>query len=88
MKRASYRFGVEHIALNDEPAEMDPTEMASMISVALLADLFGVTTERVAADVIRLRRRVQREEDRESAKAIRHADFVARDNDPTTRRNA
>lgn len=55
MKRASYRHGVEIIALNEEPEERDPGVVAGMISVGLLATLFGVTTERVAGDIIRFR---------------------------------
>jgi hypothetical protein len=55
MKRASYRHGVEIIALNDETAETDPEAVAGMISVCLLADLFGVEPERVARDVVRYR---------------------------------
>jgi hypothetical protein len=34
---------------------MDPVEMTGMISVCLLADLFGVDVERVARDVVRYR---------------------------------
>ena len=49
MKRASYRFGVEWIALNDNPDHhsewgsfmLQVEEVAGYISVALLADLFG-----------------------------------------------
>jgi hypothetical protein len=55
MKRASYRHGVEIIALNDEPAEMDVEVVSAMISVALLADLFGIESLRVAGDVVRYR---------------------------------
>jgi hypothetical protein len=55
MKRASYRFAVEWIALNDDAVEMDSEEVAASISVALVADLFGVDPEKVAADVIRFR---------------------------------
>lgn len=57
MKRASYRHGVEIIALNDEPEETDPEAIAAQVSVCLLADLFGTTTDRVARDVLRFRER-------------------------------
>lgn len=57
MKRASYRHGIELIALNDEAEELDPEVMRTIISVGLLADLFGVDVERVAADVVRYRKR-------------------------------
>jgi len=54
MKRASYREGVAWIAMNDEPGATTE-ETAGLISVALLADLFGATSERVAKDVMRYR---------------------------------
>lgn len=58
MKRPSYRAGVEWIALNDEQlADLDETR--SLISVAMLADLFGRTTADVARDVLRCREREQ-----------------------------
>jgi hypothetical protein len=55
MKRASYREGVAWIALNDEPTQIDASVIAEMISVTLLADLFGVSPERVAADIVKAR---------------------------------
>lgn len=60
MKRASYREGVEWIALNDEnggPEALDPEMVRSYVSVALLSDLFGVESERIAKDVIRYRKK-------------------------------
>lgn len=54
-KRASYRHGVSWIALNDEPVEMDPQEIASLISVLLLADLFEVEPLKVAQDIVKIR---------------------------------
>ena len=55
MKRRGYRFGVTWIADNDDPSELDPEVVAGFISALLLADLFGVEPERVAADVIKAR---------------------------------
>lgn len=55
MRRASYRAGVAWIAANDEPLETDAGVVADLISVLLLADLFGVDPSRVAADVLRKR---------------------------------
>ena len=55
--RASYRLGVEWIALNDEPADCDVDNVASYISTCLLADLFGKDTAQVAAAVVRYRRK-------------------------------
>jgi len=57
MKRASYREGIEIIALNDEPTILDVEEMIGFPSVMLLAELFGVTQEKVAGDIIKFRRR-------------------------------
>lgn len=56
-KRASYREGVAWIALNDEPGDDNPDSVSSYISTALLADLFGKTTEQVARDICRYRDR-------------------------------
>jgi hypothetical protein len=57
MKRASYRHGIEHIALNDDPASLELRSVAATISVALLADLFGRDRFEVADDVIAYRRK-------------------------------
>lgn len=64
MKRASYRHGVMWIAENDEPAEMNTQAIAGLISVMLLADIFGVEPTRVAEDVARYRSRVRTDETR------------------------
>lgn len=55
--RASYRNGIQWIAENDEPEEMDPEVISGFISVCLLADLFGVTTEKVAKAVVAYKKR-------------------------------
>lgn len=57
-KRASYRAGVDWIALNDETAELDVEVVQGMISVCLLADLFEKHQEDVAADVVRQRKKI------------------------------
>jgi hypothetical protein len=54
-KRASYRFGIAWIALNDETGETDVEQVKGFISVLLLADLFDVPPEKVAADVLKFR---------------------------------
>ena len=70
-KRASYRHGVEWIALNDNAGEdfvspdcRDGNEqqkvidtIAAYISTSLLADLFGANRFTVALDVFRVRQR-------------------------------
>lgn len=58
MKRPGYRAAVKWIAMNDEPTEHRVEEMERLISVALVADMFGAETARVARDVIHLRARV------------------------------
>lgn len=55
MKRASYRHGIDWIALNDGVEERDPETIATQISVCLLADLFGKTPQQVAFDVLKSR---------------------------------
>lgn len=57
MKRASYREGIEIIALNDNCDLETEDELIGMPSVFLLAHLFGVDQERVARDVVRYRKR-------------------------------
>jgi hypothetical protein len=52
MKRPSYRAAIKWIALNDEPEERAPVTVSEMISVQLTADLFEVSADRVAMDVI------------------------------------
>lgn len=61
-KRASYRAGIAWIALNDDPGSIEAFQLdtlSGLISVCLLADLFGVDSERVARDVIKYRERVR-----------------------------
>lgn len=55
MKRASYREGVEWIALNDEPMDLDPKSISWYISVCLLSDLFKVSNIKVATDILKIR---------------------------------
>jgi hypothetical protein len=57
MARASYRAGIEWIALNDEPAETDHDTVKDMISVSLLSHLFEKDADEVAKAVIRFRAR-------------------------------
>jgi len=57
MKRPSYRAAVAWVAGNDDPGVVDVETVRCMVTVGLVADLFGVEVERVAADVVKLRRR-------------------------------
>jgi hypothetical protein len=52
MKRPSLKAAVEWIAYNDEPGEFDQESVDGLISVLLVADLFGVPPEMVARRVI------------------------------------
>lgn len=61
MKRPSYKFAVELIALNDGPGDSGARDLeyvSHMFSVVLVADLFGLPYEKVAKDVIRVRERL------------------------------
>lgn len=61
MKRASYRYAVRWIAENDSAGDTDALEVgpvSELITTVLVADLFDVSPERIAADIIRERRRV------------------------------
>jgi len=55
VRRAAYRDGIAWIALNDEPDDVDLDRVSGYISTLLLADLFAVDNEKVAADVVRYR---------------------------------
>lgn len=58
---ASYRKAIRWIAYEDEPTYTRPEEIEveSGMTVALVADLFGKATDAVAADVSRLRIRIE-----------------------------
>ena len=65
MKRASYREACRWVAANDSAGEDDafvPEEVGHLVTSLLVADLFGVPSERVGRDVVRARRQLfQRE---------------------------
>jgi hypothetical protein len=54
---ALYRRAVEHIASNDDPAELELKAIRSLASVALVADVWGVSVDAVARYVLRVRKR-------------------------------
>lgn len=59
MKRASYRDAIRWIALNDSAGDddaLDPVVVSELITSCLVADVFGVSTERVGIDVVRKRK--------------------------------
>lgn len=60
--RASYRKAVAWIAYNDSAAEegnLDPEVVSELVSVALVADLFGKEDRKVAEAVVRYRKKEQ-----------------------------
>lgn len=54
---ASYEEGIEWIAMNDDLGEPMAKGLGCQITVALLADLFGVSRTKVARDVVAVRKR-------------------------------
>lgn len=59
MKRASYRYAVAWVAENDSGGDSDalvPEEVQHLITAALVADLFGVPSEKVGIDIVRYRK--------------------------------
>lgn len=54
----SYKFGVEWIAQNDEPLEMDRAVVALQISTILLADLAEKPCDEVADDIVKRREQI------------------------------
>lgn len=60
-RRASYREGVEYVAMNDEPTLLDPEWLLGQPTIQLLSILFGKTDDQVAADVVRFRRKQMKE---------------------------
>lgn len=54
---ASYRDAVDWIAYNDEPSDREVESVQGFISTLLVADIFKLPSERVARDVIALRKK-------------------------------
>ena len=51
----SYRYAIQWIARNDEPAELDAGAMKGLLSVCLVADLSSKSPSQVAGDVVKCR---------------------------------
>jgi hypothetical protein len=51
-----YKFAIEWIAINDEPTVV---QIADLISVTLIADMFGFDPQDVAKDVLNLRQKLE-----------------------------
>jgi hypothetical protein len=60
--RKGYRFGVYWVAMNDEPSDMDVHNISGYISTLLLADLFDKDPDKVAADILKVRKKNSTEE--------------------------
>jgi len=56
MSNPTYNRAVRWIAYNDNDAELDQAAIEEYVTVALVADLFGKTTDKVAADVFNVRK--------------------------------
>lgn len=59
-KRASYRYAVAWIAENDSAGDadsLDPVAVSELITAQLVADIFGVSPEKVGRDIVRYRER-------------------------------
>lgn len=56
MTKKMYQKGIEWIACNDEPTEMEIDVVKSQITVCLLADLSGKFPSTVAIDIVNIRR--------------------------------
>lgn len=68
-KKHFYERGVEFIAYNDEPLDMDPESVRAYVSTILLAEVFNRPPEEVAQDVLRYRQLERlRERERERSK--------------------
>lgn len=56
-RRAPYSEVVEYIALNDEPLLLNAEDLVGFPSVQACAIAYGKTYERVAADVVKFRKK-------------------------------
>jgi hypothetical protein len=60
MKRASYREAIAWVAENDSAGEstaLELDEVGALVSAGLVADIFRVSTDKVAKDIVRYRRK-------------------------------
>jgi hypothetical protein len=60
-KTPTYLKAVAWIVHNDEPNELNLEIISGFISVCLVADLFGESTEKVAKDVLFFKRTIRKE---------------------------
>lgn len=60
MRRPSYRESVAWIGENDSAGDdeaLDPVWVVGLVTVGFVADMFGVEQEKVAADVVKYRKK-------------------------------
>ena len=55
IRRNSYRFAIDWIALNDNPVEDDRDQVMRSVTVDLIADMFKLSPATVAYDVCYIR---------------------------------
>lgn len=64
MKTASYRHAIWWIATNDSAGEddaLDPEAVQSLVTSLLVADIFDVPEIKVGEDVVRMRKKLDKE---------------------------
>ncbi len=56
-----YKFMIQWIAYNDEAEDTNVATVSELISVQLVADSFSFPTEKVAYDVVKIRKAANKE---------------------------
>jgi hypothetical protein len=62
--RAGYRSAIQWIAENDscaDPGNMDPKVVSELVTSCMVADIFNVSNERVGEDVVKYRKKANKE---------------------------
>lgn len=57
-----YHRGIDFIAFNDEPSDLDVISISTYISVGVLSEVFKIDEKKIAEDILHLRR-TRREKD-------------------------
>ena len=57
-KSKKYLKGIEWIAFNDEPEEFDLEIISSMLTVVLLSEVFNISPEDIAQDILKYRKNI------------------------------
>jgi len=56
MVKKQYCEAINFVALNDDPSDLDPVSVRKMISVSVVAFVYGVKEKEVAYDIVELRK--------------------------------